>query len=161
MGDGEFLAKGREARGVRGETRFVVVSDSRHDSWQGTEQCPVLVASKSCLLHFQQPFAIRVIKMFLEYLQEKNTGGYAMFSPPKDLTLCFIAFLSCSVIQNGFAQTPGTQKWAFTPGGSIYSSSPATGTDGTVYVGSNDKKLYAIVSKQWPCSKSLAKVRQV
>ena len=45
--------------------------------------------------------------------------------------------------------------------GSIYSSSPATGTEGTVYVGSNDKKLYAIVSKQWPCSKSLAKVRQV
>ncbi|MEI6519941.1 MAG: PQQ-binding-like beta-propeller repeat protein [bacterium] len=35
------------------------------------------------------------------------------------------------------------QKWAFTTGWNIYSS-PALGADGTVYVGSQDKKLYAV-----------------
>ena len=37
----------------------------------------------------------------------------------------------------------GTQKWAFTTGGWVYSS-PAIGADGTIYVGSDDHKLYAV-----------------
>ena len=37
----------------------------------------------------------------------------------------------------------GRKKWEFATGGNIVSS-PAVGTDGTVYVGSSDKKLYAI-----------------
>ena len=36
-----------------------------------------------------------------------------------------------------------TQKWAFTTGG-IVQSSPTIGEDGTIYVGANDRKLYAI-----------------
>ena len=36
--------------------------------------------------------------------------------------------------------------WEFTTGGGV-SSSPAIGSDGTVYVGSKDKKLYAINGK--------------
>ncbi|MCX5888514.1 MAG: PQQ-binding-like beta-propeller repeat protein [Deltaproteobacteria bacterium] len=43
--------------------------------------------------------------------------------------------------------------WAFATGSSI-SSSPALGTDGTIYVGSDDNKLYAVygdsASSSWP-----------
>ncbi|MBE7499039.1 MAG: PQQ-binding-like beta-propeller repeat protein [Verrucomicrobiales bacterium] len=38
---------------------------------------------------------------------------------------------------------PGDLKWAFTTGGAVRSS-PALGVDGTVYVGSNDGKVYAL-----------------
>ena len=54
------------------------------------------------------------------------------------VSLCF-AILTSVV----YSQTPGTQKWAFATGGTVYSS-PAIGADGTIYVGSFDKKLYAI-----------------
>jgi len=37
----------------------------------------------------------------------------------------------------------GTEKWAFETGGSVFSS-PAIGSDGTIYVGSSDNKLYAV-----------------
>jgi len=37
----------------------------------------------------------------------------------------------------------GTLKWSFTTGSAVVSS-PAVGSDGTIYVGSFDKKLYAI-----------------
>ena len=37
----------------------------------------------------------------------------------------------------------GTRKWVFETGGSVVSS-PAIGSDGTIYVGSNDGNLYAI-----------------
>ena len=47
---------------------------------------------------------------------------------------------------------PGTVLWEFETGRSV-TSSPAIGSDGTVYVGSNDKKLYAIKTE----SKGLAK----
>src|SRR3989304_5683026 len=43
-----------------------------------------------------------------------------------------------------YGQTPGTQKWAFATTGSVYYSSPSIGSDGTIYVGSRDNKLYAI-----------------
>ncbi|UVI27724.1 outer membrane protein assembly factor BamB family protein [Paenibacillus spongiae] len=41
----------------------------------------------------------------------------------------------------------GVVRWAFETGGAINSSSPAVGTDGTVYVGSTDGKLYAVDKK--------------
>jgi hypothetical protein len=47
---------------------------------------------------------------------------------------------------------PGTVLWEFETGGVVFSS-PAIGSDGTVYVGSVDKKLYAIKTD----SKGLAK----
>ena len=49
------------------------------------------------------------------------------------------------------AQIPGTIKWEFQTGGNVQSS-PAIGSDGTVYVGSNDSSLYAINpdgTKKW------------
>lgn len=49
------------------------------------------------------------------------------------------------------AGQPGTLKWAFPTGGKV-SSSPALGRDGTVYVGSEDGKVYAINfdgTKKW------------
>jgi hypothetical protein len=42
--------------------------------------------------------------------------------------------------------TAGTKLWEFETGGGVYSS-PAIGSDGTVYVGSHDNKLYAINGK--------------
>ena len=47
---------------------------------------------------------------------------------------------------------PGTVLWEFETGGRVHSS-PAIGSDGTVYVGSYDNKLYAIKTD----SKGLAK----
>ncbi|MGY8651278.1 MAG: hypothetical protein ACKVKM_10815 [Verrucomicrobiia bacterium] len=47
---------------------------------------------------------------------------------------------------------PGTVLWEFETGGVVFSS-PAIGSDGTVYVGSVDKKLYAIKidsKSPWP-----------
>ena len=41
---------------------------------------------------------------------------------------------------------PGAKIWDFVTGGAV-NSSPAIGSDGTVYVGSNDRKLYAINSQ--------------
>ena len=41
---------------------------------------------------------------------------------------------------------PGTVLWEFETGGEVHSS-PAIGSDGTIYVGSNDNKLYAINGK--------------
>ena len=41
----------------------------------------------------------------------------------------------------------GTPIWEFETGDAIVYSSPAIGSDGTVYVGSWDKKLYAINGK--------------
>jgi hypothetical protein len=42
--------------------------------------------------------------------------------------------------------TAGTKLWEFETGGGVYSS-PAIGSDGTVYVGLLDNKLYAINGK--------------
>ena len=47
---------------------------------------------------------------------------------------------------------PGTVIWEFETGDAAFSS-PAIGSDGTVYVGSRDNKLYAIKTD----SKGLAK----
>ena len=43
--------------------------------------------------------------------------------------------------------TAGVKLWEFETGGTIGNSSPAIGSDGTVYIGSNDYKLYAINGK--------------
>jgi len=50
------------------------------------------------------------------------------------------------------AKKPGTPIWEFETGDGV-GSSPAIGSDGTVYVGSDDNKLYAIKTD----SKGLAK----
>ncbi|MCP4687828.1 MAG: PQQ-binding-like beta-propeller repeat protein [Desulfobacterales bacterium] len=42
------------------------------------------------------------------------------------------------------AQTPGTEKWSFATGDKIWTSSPAVGGDGVIYVGSRDDNLYAV-----------------
>jgi len=43
------------------------------------------------------------------------------------------------------SSVPGTEKWAFQTGDSIQYSSPALGADGTIYVGSIDGYLYAVM----------------
>ena len=47
----------------------------------------------------------------------------------------------------------GTVLWEFETGGQVFSS-PAIGSDGTVYVGSDDKKLYAIKTESRGLAKS-------
>lgn len=54
-------------------------------------------------------------------------------------------------VQNIFAQTPGTLKWAFQTDDQI-KSSPAIGTNGTIYMNPGNDKLYALNSEgalQW------------
>ena len=53
-------------------------------------------------------------------------------------------------LNNGAAQ-PGTKAWEFRTGGRVYSA-PAIGSDGTLYFGSLDKKVYALNpngTKRW------------
>ena len=65
----------------------------------------------------------------------------------------FIALLAlCLPLAGADKKKPGTVLWEFETGHFVQSS-PAIGSDGTVYVGSYDKKLYAIKTG----SKGLAK----
>ena len=50
------------------------------------------------------------------------------------------------VCSPGYLQSSGAKKWKFETGDD-HVSSPAIGSDGTVYVGSDDNKLYAINGK--------------
>ena len=51
-----------------------------------------------------------------------------------------------------FSWVPGDKQWEFMTGGGVHSS-PAIGADGTVYVGSEDRKVYALAGatgqKKW------------
>ena len=49
--------------------------------------------------------------------------------------------------------TAGVKLWEFETGGDVYSS-PAIGSNGTVYVGSYDNKLYAIKTESLGLAKS-------
>ena len=49
--------------------------------------------------------------------------------------------------------TVGVKLWEFKTGGRVFSS-PTIGSDGTVYVGSKDKKLYAIKTESLGLAKS-------
>ena len=72
------------------------------------------------------------------------------------MKLTFIALLAlclCLPLAGADKKKPGTVLWEFETGNPVLSSSPAIGSDGTVYVGSVDKKLYAIKTD----SKGLAK----
>ena len=65
----------------------------------------------------------------------------------------FIALLAlCLPLAGADKKKPGTVLWEFETGDRVHSS-PAIGSDGTVYVGSWDNKLYAIKTD----SKGLAK----
>ena len=59
----------------------------------------------------------------------------------------FIALLAlCLPLAGADKKKPGTVLWEFKTGWGV-SSSPAIGSDGTVYIGSADHKLYAINGK--------------
>ena len=64
--------------------------------------------------------------------------------------LALVFALGCQTTPQGINQTSkvkvGTPIWEFETG-SYVTSSPAIGSDGTVYVGSADRKLYAINGK--------------
>ena len=64
--------------------------------------------------------------------------------------LGLVVAVGCGTTPQGINQTSkvkvGAPIWEFETGAEVYSS-PAIGSDGTVYVGSEDKKLYAINGK--------------
>ena len=72
------------------------------------------------------------------------------------LILMAVAVVGCGSPQ-GINQTSkvkiGTALWEFETGGGVRSS-PAIGSDGTVYVGSVDNKLYAIKTESLGLAKS-------
>ena len=72
----------------------------------------------------------------------------AFLLPLAHLALANLLFGS----SDGQELPPGTKLWEFEAGSGVWSS-PAIGSDGTVYVGSHDNKLYAIKTD----SKGLAK----
>ena len=57
--------------------------------------------------------------------------------------IALLAFSLCLSAVGADKKKPGTVLWEFETGGKVFSS-PAIGSDGTVYVGSEDSKLYAI-----------------
>ena len=67
------------------------------------------------------------------------------------LMIGLMALVGCGknkpVPQKKAKATAGVKLWEFETGGTIGNSSPAIGSDGTVYIGSNDYKLYAINGK--------------
>ena len=87
------------------------------------------------------------------------SGGTSMVGGVKTNFIALLALfvaVGCQTTPKGINQTsmarPGTVLWEFKTGGQV-ESSPAIGPDGTVYVGSDDNKLYAIKTD----SKGLAK----
>ena len=64
--------------------------------------------------------------------------------------LSLVVAVGCRTTPQGINQTSkvkiGTPIWGFVTGGDVRSS-PAIGSEGTVYVGSEDNKLYAINGK--------------
>jgi hypothetical protein len=70
----------------------------------------------------------------------------------KPTFIALLALCLCLPLAGADKKKPGTPIWQFETGERV-SSSPAIGSDGTVYVGSVDKKLYAIKTD----SKGLAK----
>ena len=70
----------------------------------------------------------------------------------KPTFIALLALCLCLPVAGADKKKPGTPIWEFETGSSV-TSSPAIGSDGTVYVGSYDKKLYAIKTD----SKGLAK----
>lgn len=78
--------------------------------------------------------------------------GYIHSSPASgaDGTLyfgCGGGFAQGNPLQNGklyALNSDGSFKWSYTAGGDIDYSSPAIGSDGTIYIGSVDGKLYAV-----------------
>ena len=69
----------------------------------------------------------------------------------RNILFKILIFIAISIKLIG--QTPGTKKWEFVTGGQVHSS-PAIGSDGTVYVGSNDGRVYAITSSSEGLAKS-------
>ena len=69
------------------------------------------------------------------------------------LALC-LCVVGCGKKEHTKAKAiAGVKLWEFETGGKVYSS-PAIGSDGTVYVGSEDKKLYAIKTESLGLAKS-------
>ena len=61
----------------------------------------------------------------------------------KPTFIALLALCLCVAVLGADKKNPGTVLWEFKTG-EFVDSSPAIGSDGTVYVGSGDKKVYAL-----------------
>jgi outer membrane protein assembly factor BamB len=61
----------------------------------------------------------------------------------KPTFIALLALCLCLPLAGADKKKPGTVLWEFKTG-DVVAASPAIGTDGTVYIGSFDSKLYAI-----------------
>ncbi|MCK4640087.1 MAG: PQQ-binding-like beta-propeller repeat protein [Candidatus Marinimicrobia bacterium] len=59
-----------------------------------------------------------------------SANGFLYFGSSDDLLYCI--------------KTDGSRRWAYKTGGDLYTSNPAMGLDGAVYIGCYDNKLYAV-----------------
>jgi outer membrane protein assembly factor BamB len=64
---------------------------------------------------------------------------------PSLLLLLLLPNACLGAAHAGRCEPPDALQWNYTTGGDV-PSSPAVGADGTVYVGSNDDKLYALTA---------------
>ena len=71
----------------------------------------------------------------------------------KPTFIALLALCLCLPLMGADKEKPGTPIWEFETGNEVLSS-PAISSDGTVYVGSNDNKLYAIKTESLGLAKS-------
>ena len=71
----------------------------------------------------------------------------------KPTFIALLALCLCLPLAGADKKKSGTALWEFETGGKVFSS-PAIGSDGTVYVGSDDNKLYAIRTESLGPAKS-------
>ena len=64
----------------------------------------------------------------------------------KPTFIALLALCLCVAVLGADKKNPGTVLWEFKTG-EFVDSSPTIGSDGTVYVGSRDNKLYALNGK--------------
>ncbi len=92
-----------------------------------------------CIVMVASVFAAITLNLGLITMNASGAGGLANSPWPmfrQNLNHTGLSLYNTST-------NPGKLKWSFTTGDQVRSS-PAIGSDGTIYVGSNDKKLYAI-----------------
>lgn len=76
-------------------------------------------------------------------LRMKLIDSWGGTEPLTFFNLALDAFRATPHTEQNAINVDGTKKWGFETGDGI-ASPPAIGSDGTIYVGSDDKKLYAI-----------------
>ena len=102
---------------------------------------------------FERAFHTAPQQLFTPVPVRRRVAGVKQFL----LMIGLVALVGCGKkepVQPSASNTvAGVKLWEYKTGSGVYSS-PAIGSDGTVYVGSGDKKLYAIKTESLGLAKS-------